>query len=131
MTVIPWMMSFALGVLQATTSTELAPLWETVKGIMLTLTTGGVLWIARTVFVVRDQVRELIIEIRGIDGKNGVKSSVADHEERIGVIEDRNNALDAVAEAERAGYHGEERRHQAVRQLLEIIRAEIRTEERK
>lgn len=119
-----------LPVYQTATVADLAPLWEILKAVMLSITTMAALWTARTVFVVRDTVREVVIELRGVDGKNGLKSKVGDHETRLGKIEDRNLVLDALTEAERGQYTGKERRHEPLRKLLEMIRQEME-EERK
>lgn len=104
-------------------SPEIAQTWEVAKSVMLTLTTLGVAWIARTVFVTRDDVRDLKYDVRGVDGTNGIKSIVKHLDERVGVLEDHKIMLDAVEEAERQQYQGDERRHGA-RRLRDIIRDE-------
>ena len=86
--------------------------WEVAKGVMLTLTTAGVMWSARTLLSVRDRVRDLSSVVMGRDGSNGLKSASKDHEERIQIIEERHSNLDAIAEFEKAQHPGPDRRHE-------------------
>lgn len=97
------------------------------QNVMLTLIAAGVLWIARTVFFVRDEVRDLKHEVVGRDGQNGIKSAVRRLTDRVDDLEDWRTALDAVAEAERAQYHGEERRQNA-RRLRDRVLDQLRQE---
>lgn len=85
--------------------------WEMAKGVMMALTTLGVGWTAKTVFFLRDDVRDLKRTV-GTDGSNGLKTAVASLSDRLGRIEDRNSRIDAVAEAERRQYPGPERRRE-------------------
>lgn len=91
-------------------SPEVAISWEAVRTVFGALTTGGVMWVCRMVFCMRDDVRDLKHDVRGVDGTNGIKSTVRRLDERVSVIEDRHIALDAIARADREAYHGEERR---------------------
>lgn len=88
--------------------------WETAKGVMLTLSTAATMWIARTLFTLRDAVRDLKTAV-GTDGGNGVISKVKQHALRLDAIEDRNLAIDAIAEKEAREYQGPERRQSARR----------------
>lgn len=98
--------------------------WPLVQGIMVTLTTIGVAWIARTVFCLRDDVRDLKNTV-GTDGNSdGLKWQVADIDKRLRAMERRNIELDAVAEAERQQYQGPERRWTA-RRLRDHLLPEI------
>jgi len=113
----------ALGFLFALvpTGNELGLLWEVTKGTCLALGAAGALG----VFRMRDDVRDIKTELRGMEGKGGLTAKVDDHEVRVGKLEDRFVAIDAVQEAEQASYHGpERRRHPAIRKLLEIIHEE-------
>lgn len=103
---------------------DIAPLWDIAKGVMLTLTTAGVGWTARTVFVIRDDMRDLKTDVHGRDGTNGIKSMVKQLITRVDAIEDRNLVIDAVAEAEKEEYTGDERRH-GLRSVRELIRSEV------
>lgn len=89
--------------------------WEILKSGMLAATTAGVAWTARTVFYLRDDVRDLKAAV-GTDGKNGLKKTADDLHGRLGKIEARHARIDAVAEAERDSYEGPERRR-SVRRL--------------
>lgn len=65
-------------------------------------------------------VQELVFEWRGIDGNNGYKSIIRDHEKRLDAIEDRNREIDAIAKHERErqqDYGGPERRRSPRRDL--------------
>lgn len=101
--------------------TQLAPAWELTKGVMLTLSTAGVLWTARTVFFLRDDVRDLKKDVGGADGTNGVKSEVRALIRRIDSVEKRNDRQDLAEEIERENYQGEDRR-QAARRLKDKLR---------
>lgn len=99
-----------------------APIWEVAKGVMMTLVTGGVWWIARTVFALRDDMRDIKHEV--CDPKTGLKALVARNDARIGLIEDRNLVIDAVAKLEKEEYDGDERRH-GLRSVQAMIRNEV------
>ena len=86
--------------------------WEVAKGVMTTLSTAGILGVLTLCFSLRDAVRDLKRDVSGHDGKNGIKSVVAELEERVGELEMRNAEREAV---ERAQYEGPERRHGARR----------------
>lgn len=92
------------------TPPEAALFWEVVKAVMLTITTGGVLWIARTIVLMKDEVRDLKHIVIGVDGKNGLRSTVTALKSDVDFLNDRNTALDAVAEAERRSHAGPDRR---------------------
>lgn len=120
-------------------SIDAAPLWEVTKGVMLTASTALLTWIATTLRKVeREQVNQRHILV-GVDGDNGIRSQVRLHEERLGAIEDRNLALDAVADAERHNHPGPDRRigarrtrdvvHEALDERLRRITDEHSTEE--
>ncbi len=94
---------------------QTAGAWELAKGIMLTLTTAGVLFTVKTIFGLRDALRELTVIVCGSDGQNGLRSSVRHHTERLDTIENRNRELDAISKRERELYTGPEKRHQASR----------------
>ncbi len=98
--------------------------WEIGKGVMLTLTTAGVLWIARSTFFLRDDVRDLAHDVRGRDGDNGIKSSLRKLVDRTDALEGRNERLDAIKAYEKEQYAGEDRR-ESERRLLDKVRAEI------
>ena len=94
--------------LQATTVS--AEGWETAKGVMMTISTAATMWIVRTLFHLRDAVRDLKSTVIGADGRNGLNSKIRKAEARLDAIEDRNIALDTIAELEKAEYRGPERR---------------------
>jgi hypothetical protein len=104
-------------------SSEVTQSWEVAKGVMATLSTAGILWACKTLFKVRDDVRDLKYDVSGKDGDNGIKSLVKNLDKRVEVLEDHKIMLDAVEDAERAQYQGDERRHGA-RRLRDIIRDE-------
>ncbi len=101
-------------VVVAQTTPAVSMSWDAFTGILLSLTTLGVLWTARTVFSLRDDVRDLKGEV-GLDGKNGLKKKYTDIFDRLNNIESRNNKIDAIAAAERQQYDGVERREEARR----------------
>lgn len=94
--------------------------WEIAKGVMLTLTTAGVVWTARTVFGLRDDLRDLKITVIGSDGTNGIASKVKRNTARLDAIEARNLAIDAVVELERKQYEGPNQRR-TVRRLRDHL----------
>lgn len=94
--------------------------WETAKGVMLTISTAATMWIGKTLFAMRDDVRDLKRTV-GTDGKNGVLKVVEGIATRVQHIEERHAAIDAVAEAERDGYEGPERRYHTRRMRDALI----------
>lgn len=117
------MMAFLVHLQSGGASIQFAPAWELTKGIMLTLSTAGILWTSRTVFFLRDDVRDLKKDVGGADGKNGVKSDVRTLGRRVDEIERRNDRQDVADEFDREGYQGEDRRVRARRlrdQLKEL-----------
>lgn len=82
-----------------------ASTWELAKGVMLSLTTIGVGWTARTVFTLRDDVRDLKKSV-GLNG-NGLIAQANRNTARLDAINERHVAVDAIA----AEYGGPERRH--------------------
>lgn len=99
-------------------ASEVAASWEVAKSVMITITCAGILWMCKTLFTVRDDVRDLKRDWKGEDGTNGAKSQLADHDQRLDDIERRNLRIDAV---EQELYDGPNRRRQA-RRLTDIIR---------
>lgn len=91
-------------------ATVSAESWETAKGVMMTISTAATMWIVRTLFHLRDAVRDLKSTVIGADGRNGLNSKIRKAEARLDEIEDRNREIDAVARAEQAQYEGPERR---------------------
>lgn len=91
-------------------------LWELAKGVMLSLVTLGTGYLVRSVRKMEFHVRELQIDVRGIDGTNGLKGTQKEHNQRLEKIEERNERIDAVTEYEKQHYTGPERR-QAHRRL--------------
>lgn len=63
-----------------------------------------------------DAVRGLTYEWRGVDGSNGAKNTLKDHEKRLGLIEKRHGGIDAVAEHERQQESRPERRQSTRRE---------------
>lgn len=102
--------------------------WEIVKGVLLFAITGFAGFIARGFLNLNKLVVNHEEAIYGRDGQNGLKRGLKDVTDRIDLIEDRNTAIDAVAEAERAQHHGPERRHAALHQIVEMVAAELKKE---
>lgn len=78
---------------------EVSALWEVVKGVMLTLTTAGVGWTAKTVFTLRDDVRDLKKTV-GENG-NGLVALAANNARRLDDIDDRHLRVDTATAIER------------------------------
>jgi hypothetical protein len=95
---------------------------ETIRTISSALTMLASLWVARMVFLLRDDVRDLMRDI-GRDGKDGLKATVALLGDRIDVIEARFIAIDAVEESERQLHDGPNRRHEVRRTRDQILEA--------
>lgn len=55
-------------------------------------------------------VRDLVYEWRGLDGNNGYKSIIKSNQERIRLIEKRNDKIDAVREEDERRGGGQHRR---------------------
>lgn len=111
--------------------TETTPAWwEIAKGILLFAITSILAFIAKGFWSMRDLVRDHEVAINGRNGENGIKRGLKAVTDRVDLIEDRNTAIDAVAEAERAQWHGPERRHQALHQIVELVAAELKKEKR-
>ena len=91
--------------------------WELAKGVMLTLTTMGVAWIARTVFLMRDGVIWLKDKVGGPDGKNGLVGDSKACNARIGKLEMWQARILDAEERASAAYQGEERRLAMRREL--------------
>lgn len=91
--------------------------WEVAKSVMLALITIASLWTARTVFTLRDAVRDLSTTVVGVDGLNAKMKMV---EMRLGKIEERNLKIDAIAQLEREQYDGPERR-EAIRRMRDHL----------
>jgi hypothetical protein len=93
---------------------------ETIRTISSALTMLASLWVARMVFLLRDDVRDLMRDI-GKDGSDGIKAIVALHGRRLDTIEGRFIAIDAVEEAERNLHEGPDKR-QTSRRLMDELR---------
>ena len=65
---------------------------------------------SRQLYCLRDDVRDLMRDMRGHGAGEGLIATVARHEARLDVIEDWKIALDAVAEVERREHAGPDRR---------------------
>ncbi len=107
-------------VILAQTTPAVSMSWDAFTGILLSLTTLGVLWTARTVFSLRDNVRDLMGEV-GIDGKNGLKRKYADIDCRLSNIESRNDRIDAIVANERDQWKGDERREDLRRERDSLL----------
>lgn len=99
-----------IAVFAALQAIDAAPAWELAKGVMLTVCTStlsyGVVLLRQ---LVKGQERHEAILI-GVDGKNGLRSKVDLLVQRVDAIEDRNIALDAIADAERHQWPHPDRR---------------------
>lgn len=95
--------------------------WEVIRSLLLVFITGGVTWAVKILLGLRDSFHDLTIEVRGVDGKNGLKSKVKVLEGKVNAIDERHTRLDAVEEYERQQYHGEDRRKET-RRLRDIVR---------
>lgn len=115
-----------LAILQAAPP-DPAPTWQLYMSGVATLGAAAALWTARTVFFVRDEVRDLKRDVSGPNGENGIKSDVKKLTERVDDLEDWQLALEAVARAEREQYHGEERRQRS-RRLRDMVLEQLRSE---
>ena len=110
---------------------EVVPLgWEIGKAVLLFAITGLLGFAVRLLWSMRDKVVDHEQAIYGKNGENGLKRGLKAVTDRVDLIEDRNLAIDAVADAERDGYHGPERRHAALHQIVEMVADEIRARER-
>ena len=67
-------------------------------------------WVAKVLPGIRDDVRAVKREVMGLDGKNGLISKVADHENRLHTIDDRHTRADVVTEIEKELSEGKTRR---------------------
>jgi hypothetical protein len=108
--------------------TEFGPFWEIAKGVMLFVITTGVGFMVKLLWFVRDKVIEHDTTLYGRDKDNGLRGGLRGLTDRVGLIEDRNTAIDAVAAAERAQHQGPERRHAALRTLANLVRQELQEE---
>lgn len=111
--------------------------WEIAKGVLLFAITGLLAFVARDFRWMRDLVRDHDQAIYGKEGQNGLKRGLKDVNVRVdvisgrvGEIDDRFVAMDAVAEAEQADYRGPERRHAALHKIVEMVAEEVRREKR-
>ena len=105
------MLSLVVWAQSAATDLATAFWWEIVKGFLLFTITGLAGVVAKAVVAMRDDIRDVKRDIRGVDGTNGLKSEMRAVVDRVDLIDDRFVAMDAVAEASRMSYDGEERRH--------------------
>lgn len=102
----------------ANAAPELAFAWEVAKGVFLFAITGLLAVCARLLVKIRDDWRDLMRVYPAL------VESVAALDRRVGLVDDRHRAIDAVAEAERRLYKGEERRqdvrraHDAIAELV-------------
>ena len=95
--------------------------WEAIKSLLLVFIAGGVTWMCKTLLVMRENFHDLKVEVVGVDGKNGLKSKVADLLTRVKAIDQRHERLDAIDEYERQQHPGPDRR-QGARRLRDIVR---------
>lgn len=84
---------------------------------------GVSLWVLRAILGLRDDVRDVKRDVSGVDGTNGLKSTVRSMGARLEELEDRQLAIDAIEEHEREQYTGPEKRHRA-RRFRDLIREE-------
>lgn len=107
-------------------SPESATMWQIWQSVLLTLITASALWTARTVFLVRDAVRDAVRDLRhGMALLSEVQTDLRGLRRRVGKLEDFRIALEAVAEAEREQHPGEDRR-QGVRRLRDRVLEQLR-----
>ncbi|HXG72577.1 MAG TPA: hypothetical protein VNJ04_18390 [Gemmatimonadaceae bacterium] len=97
--------------------------WEIAKGVMLALTTMGVTWIARTVFLMRDEVI-LLRKCVGLNGNTGLEGQGKAHNSRLGKLETWKTEVHAVEAADRMRYEGENKRHTRRRALDQLHEGE-------
>jgi hypothetical protein len=95
--------------------------WEAIKSVLLVFIAGGVGWLCRTILEMREGFHDLKVEVKGVDGKNGLKSKVEALLKQVKAIDDRHAKLDAITEYERQQHPGPDRRKEA-RRLRDIIR---------
>lgn len=110
------------------------PVVEAFKIACLTIITITVGWIARTVFLNRDESRTMKqVLISGSDGtgKDSLVEQFRRMKEDVDEIKGWKRAIEAVEEAERDLYQGEERRHHARRLKDVITERHIHTDEHK
>jgi hypothetical protein len=100
-------------------------IWEIAKGTMLFVITGGVGFMCKLLWGMRDMVVDHESAIYGHKGENGLKRGLKAVTDRVDLIEDRNTGIDAVAAAEKAEYHGPERRHQALQTIVDMVKQEL------
>lgn len=101
-------------------------LWQIWQSVLLTLITASALWTARTVFLVRDAVRDAVRDLKhGMALLSEVQTDLRGLRRRVGKLEDFRIALEAVTEAEREQYPGEDRRHGS-RRLRDRVLDQVR-----
>ena len=100
---------------------------DQIRTVLMTLLTTCAGFIARLLYTLRDEVRDLKRDLRevkkdihGVDGSNGIKSDVRLLVQRVDVLEDWKIAQIAVAETERRQYHGPDRRA-GPRRMSEVV----------
>ncbi|HXG69474.1 MAG TPA: hypothetical protein VNJ04_02555 [Gemmatimonadaceae bacterium] len=111
------MMLYMWGILQIDPLS--ATSWEVAKGVMLTLTTSGVSWIAWTLFIVSRDVHDLK-KCVGINGNTGLEGQGKAHAGRLGKLETWKTEVHAVEAADRMRYEGENKRHTRRRALDQL-----------
>lgn len=71
-------------------------------------------------------VRDLVFELKGTDGTNGMRSTVRRHTEQLADIERRNLVIDEIEKREREQYHGPERRKELRRFRDQKLEGDVR-----
>jgi len=92
--------------------------WELAKGVMLTLTTAGVMGMLHLMLRMRDDVRDLKREVGTGIGGDGLKAASNDHEERIQDLEGWKIAENAITEIEKERLRGSGRFPERLRDNL-------------
>jgi hypothetical protein len=106
-------LTLALVLLMAVPDSTPPGLWEIAKGTMLFVITGGVGFMCKLLWGMRDMVVEHESAIHGHKGENGLKRGLKAVTDRVDLIEDRNTAIDAVREA-------------ALQQIVDMVKHELR-----
>lgn len=89
---------------------SLPPQWEIFKGVMITVGCAGIMWLCRTVFVLRDKLMKAEPALKNVSLMS----------KQIRALQNWRIRLEAVAQSEKANYHGPERRHGA-RRLRDVV----------
>jgi hypothetical protein len=93
---------------------------DQMRTVLMTLLTTSAGIIVRLLYTLRDEVRDMKRDLRGNGDGEGLIKTVQRYGRRLDALEDRNIAVDAVAEAERRE-HPEGDRRVGLRRKRDIV----------